>query len=156
MGSREQANTRRWMGGAIAPLVLAATAFALTPAQAAGQGQGQVAAAEVAQPRSARHQPRGLEDRVKVMARALDLDARQQLELRKILQGQRQQVMKAWSDTTVAPAYRVAATQAIGDGTADQIRALLNDEQKKRYSAPRQAREAASSGPSVEDWMKKG
>jgi hypothetical protein len=55
----------------------------------------------------------------------------------------------------VPPPNRVAATQAIGDKTADRIRALLNDEQKKKYNAPRQPRDTAAGarGPSVEDWM---
>jgi Spy/CpxP family protein refolding chaperone len=155
MRSGEQANGRRWIGGAIAPLVLAVAAGGVMPAQAAGEGQP--AATDVARrPAPGRHQAHGLEDRVKILSKALDLDAGQQLDLKKILEGQREQVMKAWSDPSVAPAYRVLATQAIGDRTADQIRALLNDEQRKKYGAPRQAREAGGAGPGVEDWMKRG
>jgi len=136
-------------------LVLAVTGGGVMPAQAAGEGR--LAAIEVAQGQAPRkHKAHGLADRVTVLSKALELDAGQQLELRKILQRQREQVMKVWSDTSVAPAHRVVATQAIGDKTTDQIRALLNDEQKKRYNPPRQAHEAAGSSTSVEDWLKDG
>ncbi len=155
MSRRAQAIARRWMGRAVAPLMLAVTGGGLMPAQAAGEGR--LAAIEVGQGQAPRkHKAHGLEDRVTVLSKALDLDARQQLELHKILQRQREQVTKVWSDTSVAPAHRVLATQAIGDKTRDQIRALLNDEQKKRYNPPRQAHQAAGSSPSVEDWMNQG
>ena len=96
-----------------------------------------------------------LDDRVKALTRALDLDAKQQSELRKVLEGQREQVMRVWSDTSVPAAYRVSATQTISDQTADQIRALLNEEQRKKYNPPRPPHEATagSARPSVEDWM---
>jgi hypothetical protein len=123
------------------------------PARAAGDGRPP--AVDVAHRHAPRkHQAHGLEDRVRILTKALDLDPRQQEGLRKILQSQREQVMKAWSDASVAPAYRVAATQAIEDGTADRIRALLNDEQRKKYNPPRQAHQAPGSG--VEEWMGKG
>jgi hypothetical protein len=50
----------------------------------------------------------------------------------------------------------VSATQSIGDKTADQIRALLNEEQRKKYNPPKPSHEA-STGPSpgVEEWMNK-
>ena len=100
----------------------------------------------------------GLEDRVRVLAKALDLDAKQQSELRKVLEDQREQVRKVWSDTSVPAAYRVSATEAIGDRTADRIRALLNEEQRKRYKPPRVSRDAlaGSTPPDVEAWMAGG
>ena len=93
-----------------------------------------------------------------MLSKALHLDARQQSELRKVLAGQREQLSKVWSDTSVPAAWRVSATQAISDKTADQIRALLNEEQKKRYNPPKPPHEAmrASARPSVEAWMNPG
>jgi len=72
-----------------------------------------------------------------------------------VLEGQREQVRKVWSDASVPAAYRVSAIHAISDKTADQIRALLSEEQKKHYNPPKPPREAAtgSSRPSVEAWM---
>jgi hypothetical protein len=96
-----------------------------------------------------------LEDRVRLLARELHLDGTQQASVMRILEGQRMEVARVWNDTSLPAARRVSATQAIGERTADQIRALLNDEQKKKFSAPRQPRAPAEEAPaaSVEDWM---
>lgn len=96
-----------------------------------------------------------LDDRIKALSQALDLDEVQQSKLRKVLESQREQVMKVWSDSSLPAAYRISATQAISNGTADQIRALLNEEQRKKYNPPRRSHEAATgaSERSVEDWM---
>ncbi len=107
------------------------------------------------QPPPQRHHGSNLDERVVAMAKALDLDANQQSELRHVLEQQRAQIVKVWSETTIPAVNRVGATQAIGEQTADRIRALLDDEQKRKYSAPRQPRAAASrvGERSVEDWM---
>jgi hypothetical protein len=96
-----------------------------------------------------------LERRIQTLAKFLDLDVAQQSELRKVLENQREQVGKIWNDLSVPAAYRVGATRAISDKAADQIRALLNEEQRKEYNPPRRPREAAadSNKRSVEDWM---
>jgi hypothetical protein len=96
-----------------------------------------------------------LDERVRLLAKELDLDAAQQAGVKRILEEQRAQVVRVWSDTSVPAAQRVNATQAISNRTADQIRALLNDEQKKKFSAPRQPRDPSevTPGTSVEDWM---
>ena len=138
---RLRAVAGRWIGGMVVPVALAVTAAGASPGQAGGEGRG--------------HASDGLEDRVKLLAKALDLDLKQELELRKILQRQRAQVREVWSDPSVAPAYRVAATQVIGERTAELIRALLNDRQRKKFSPPRLAHEAAGSSLSVEEWMDK-
>lgn len=92
-----------------------------------------------------------------MLAKALDLDARQRSELRKVLEDQREQVSRAWSDTSVPAPYRVLSTQVITDRTADRIRALLNDEQRKRYNPPRRPYETPGSArPSVDAWMNRG
>ena len=67
----------------------------------------------------------------------LDLTDSQQVELAKLLANQREQIRRLWSDGAVAPEFRVSAMRAISDKTEEQIRALLNDEQKKKYVLPR-------------------
>jgi hypothetical protein len=96
----------------------------------------------------------GLDDRVKVFARALDLDAAQQSQLRKILVGQREAVRRVWSDKSLSPAERVPATRAASERTGDEIRAILNDEQRKKYNAAATAA-APDKGDerSVEQWL---
>jgi hypothetical protein len=93
-----------------------------------------------------------LEHRVDVLSKALQLDARQRAELLSILEGQRQAVSKIWSNPALLPAERAPATRAVEERTADQIRALLSDEQKKRYNPPK-PQGAEPSQASVADWM---
>ena len=102
------------------------------------------------------HSRASLDGRVHTLSQALNLDATQQSKLRMLLVSQREQVGRLWNDTAVPPAYRVSATRAISEQTADRIRALLNEEQRKKFNPPRRPREAADAAtPSVEDWMNK-
>ena len=140
--------------GVLAGSIVLSTAIAQTP-----QAQEKAAApgAEAARHHAPHHAAagQGIEDRVKLLTKELDLDVKQQAQLRKLLEAQREQVMKVWADTTLAAANRVAATRAISDGTADQIRAMLNEEQKKKYNLAKPPRDAAGGAarPDVEDWM---
>lgn len=130
--------------------VQAADQPAAVTADAAAPAVAQTAAPTPAQ----QHRP-VLEQRITLMAAELGLDERQRTELRKILINQRMQVMKLWNDTTVPAASRVGATRVISEQTGDQIRALLNDEQKAKYNHPRKPRDATADpgARSVEDWM---
>jgi len=100
-------------------------------------------------------QQAGLDDRVDKLAQALGLDPRQRVELRRVLEHQHEQIVQLWSNTAMPAAYRISATQAISEQVADQIRALLDDEQKTKYNPPRPPRETlpGSGQPDVEDWM---
>ena len=96
----------------------------------------------------------GLDDRVKVFAKALDLDAAQQSQLRKILLGQRDAVRRVWTDKSLSPAERAPATRAASERTGDEIRAILNDEQRKKYnSASPAAAPDKGDERSVEQWL---
>jgi hypothetical protein len=94
-----------------------------------------------------------LEHRVAMLTKALDLDARQQAELQGIFASQRQAVRKIWNDPALLPAERVPATRAVEDRTADQIRAMLNDEQKKKYNPPKPPPAPDTGPPDVSAWM---
>jgi hypothetical protein len=98
-----------------------------------------------------------LDGRVQLLAKELELSPAQQGQVKKVLLAQRQQVAALWNDTSVPAALRVSRTQAIGDRTADQIRALLNDTQREKYIKPR-VRETSvgSAGASVESWTPQG
>lgn len=97
-----------------------------------------------------------LDERVAFYAKELNLDARQQSELRGLLSEQREQVQRLWSDTTMPAAQRIQATKAIEDATSDRIRALLNEEQRKKYNPPRPPHDKLiqAQATSVEDWMR--
>jgi hypothetical protein len=96
----------------------------------------------------------GVDDRVKVFAKALDLDAAQQSQLRKILLGQRDAVRRVWTDKSLSPAERAPATRAASERTGDEIRAILNDEQRKKYNSASPAA-APDKGDErrVEQWL---
>jgi hypothetical protein len=96
----------------------------------------------------------GVDDRVKVFAKALDLDAAQQSQLRKILLGQRDAVRRVWSDKSLSPAERVPATRAASERTGDEVRTILNGEQRKKYnSAATAAAPDKGDERSVEQWL---
>ena len=137
------------------PIFLLLTSACLGAAQAADNGQN---VADAVPSRPMLHHAAagaGLDARVRTLSKFFDLDAAQQSELRKVLENQREQVRKLWNDSTVPPANRISATRLISDNTADQIRALLNNEQRKKYNPPRQPHPAGADADkrSVEDWM---
>jgi protein CpxP len=109
-----------------------------------------------ARPAPTRHASAALEQRVTLLAAELSLDAQQQAQVRRILEDQREQVMKVWNDSSLAAANRVSATRTISDRAADRIRAILTEEQKAKYNKARKPRAAGenSASPSIEEWMK--
>lgn len=78
------------------------------------------------------------------------------MRLRTLLMWQRDQVLRVWNDETLTAAMRVHATGAIGEATADHIRAMLTQEQRKKYNPPRPPHDdvARAAAPDVESWMK--
>ena len=128
----------------------------LPGAQAAEQDATANASAAVGQrpvASVASHRRTPLERRVQLLAAELDLDAVQQVKVRALLEGQREQVQRVWSNTATPPAVRVNNTQVIGERTADQIRALLTEEQRKKYNLSHQRESAEVGKVSVETWM---
>ena len=93
-----------------------------------------------------------LQQRVRVLTEALDLDAGQQIQLEKILEEQRVAVRKIWVDSPLPAAERGPATRTVQDRTADRIRGILTEAQKKRYN-PSKPHGAPSAPPNVGDWM---
>jgi hypothetical protein len=97
-----------------------------------------------------------LDRRVALLVRELDLDDSQRLKVRALLVGQREQVLRVWDDESLPSGLRVKQTQAISERTQDEIRALLTDEQKQKYSKPRPAGAAAGGSPAeLATWMDK-
>lgn len=97
-----------------------------------------------------------LDRRVALLARELDLDATQQLKLKALLESQREQVSRVWSDESVPGALRVKRTQAVSERTEEGIRSLLTDEQKTKYFKPRPADVApGATSADLATWMDK-
>jgi hypothetical protein len=63
-------------------------------------------------------------------------------------------VRKIWTDKALLPAERAPATRAANERTGDEIRAILNDEQRKKYNPPPRATPPARGDTrTVEQWM---
>jgi hypothetical protein len=95
------------------------------------------------------------DDQVKRFAESMDLSETQQSEVKKILEFRQAQTRRIRLDESLSGAERISRLRTLQDSTVVWIRALLNDEQKKKYDplAVRQAQKS-SPQPSVEDWMK--
>jgi hypothetical protein len=97
-----------------------------------------------------------LDQRIDALARMLNLDSRQRASVRELLQRQRLQMAQIWDDAGVPAAYRVHATHLLSEQTSENIRALLNEEQKKKFPQPQPVRAAptdALGGRSIDDWI---
>jgi hypothetical protein len=95
------------------------------------------------------------EDRVKTLAKALNLDESQKAAVAKILEERQEETLRLRRNTSISGSQRIAQFRALQDQTVLRIRAVLNDEQKKKYD-PLAVRklQPADQQKSVEDWLK--
>ena len=102
-----------------------------------------------------RHAYPSLEDRVATYTKRLDLDVRQQSQLRALLLQQREQMLKVWNDPSIPAAQRIFATRTIADATADGIRAMLTEKQREKYKLPRPRHDGTPQpgDRTVQEWM---
>lgn len=100
------------------------------------------------------HRPT-IDDRVKVLARNLDLNEAQQAAVKKILEQRQQETLRIRQDTSISGGARIERFRALQDRTVERIRAVLNEEQKKKYD-PLAVRRVtpAPDQKNVEDWLK--
>lgn len=101
-----------------------------------------------------RHRPT-LDDRVKAFATALGLNPTQQVAVKKILEQRQLEMLQIRQDPSIDGGDRIGKLRALQDQTIERIRAVLNDDQKKKYDplAVRN-RQPALDQKSVEDWLK--
>ena len=93
-----------------------------------------------------------VDDQVKGLATSLDLNQEQQVAVKKILERRQQEsvrIMRSGSGPDAIDRFR-----ALQAGTVEQIRAVLNDDQKKKYNPLAPHPPQASDQPSVQDWIK--
>jgi hypothetical protein len=89
-----------------------------------------------------------------MLAHNLDLDQAQQDAVLKILRARTAESLRIRHDTSIPGSVRIEQFRALQDQTVLRVRAVLNDEQKKRYDplAVRN-REPAADQKTVEDWI---
>jgi Spy/CpxP family protein refolding chaperone len=96
-----------------------------------------------------------IDDRVRVLARSLDLNEAQRAAVKKILEQRRQETLRIRQDSSISGGARIDRFRALQDNTVERIRAVLNEEQKKKYDPLAVRRtQPAPQQRSVEDWLK--
>lgn len=95
-----------------------------------------------------------LDERVKRFSKALNLDGTQQVGLKKVLEHQQVQTRQIQLDQSLSGTDRISRIRDLQRDTVSQIRALLNEEQKKKYDPLNHASETNSSDSYVNDWLK--
>jgi hypothetical protein len=131
-----------------------ATEGAAAPQQSATQNSAPTPQAKPHPAHSAHRRPT-LDDRVKALAKALDLSDPQQAAVKGILEQRQAEILRLRQDGSISGEERIDRLRALQDQTVLRIRAVLNDEQKKKYD-PLAVRDRtpAPDQKSVEDWLK--
>ena len=98
---------------------------------------------------------RRLDERVEHLARYLDLNERQRSALKNILLENQQEILKMRGVPSQGEELQMDRFRAIKDKTTEKIRAMLTEEQRKKYD-PLGVRNSnsAAQNVSVEDWLK--
>ena len=135
-----------------APAQTSAQPSTPNPAEPSTQPPAQTSTQTPRPPRQNRRP--SLDDRVKRLAKALDLNESQQAGVKAVLEGQQRRARQIQFDESISGADRIGKFRALQEDTVSRIRALLNDEQKKKYDPLNHEHQANPPPPSVEDWMK--
>ena len=154
MSMTSDSRSREFLGTKRRAFVLALQVFFLMPLHVSA---GRQSSGDVAPHHQVHRQYKrpSIDDRVKTLSKLLDLNERQQSELKRVLWSRHDQVIKILRAQSLSPVDRVNQFRAINDNTVERIMALLNEEQKKKYNPPRQPEApGTSSKASLEDWLK--
>src|SRR5207253_11236498 len=112
------------------PFVVALLVFSLMPlhASAGRQSSGDVTPRHQ---RQRQYKTPSIDDRVKALAKLLDLDEKQQSELKGVLWSRHEEVINMLRAESRSAVDRVKQLRAINDNTVDRITARVNEEQQK-------------------------
>jgi hypothetical protein len=148
-GGANMRSKSNWRGWSI--LALSVGYLLQTSAFAAGQAPGS-ATPQIQTQRQSRRP--SLDDRVSRFAKNLGLTEAQQTAVKKILEQQREEILRIRTDPSLTGGTAIDRFRALQERTVAQIRSVLNDEQKKIYNplAPRTIPQTPQ--PTVEDWLK--
>jgi hypothetical protein len=96
-----------------------------------------------------------IDERVQRLARSLDLDETQQAKLRGILENEHRQISTVRTESPPAGVDRVGLMLAILDRTREEIRAMLSEEQRKKYPAAVPRGSTAPASADLDFWMRR-
>lgn len=99
-----------------------------------------------------RHRRITADDQVKGLARNLNLNDEQQVAVKRILERRQQESLRIMHNSSGSDG--IDRLRALQTATAEQIRSVLNDEQKKKYNVLMPHPPQTSPQPSLDDWMK--
>jgi hypothetical protein len=131
-------------------LLFLALGLPCTPVSAQASDAGSL------RPQTPTHRSRksNIDARVSILTKSLGLNDAQQSAVKNILEQRQQQTLLLRRDPSISGSARIERFRALQDNTVERIRAVLNDEQKKKYD-PLASRQAQSTPErSVEDWLK--
>jgi Spy/CpxP family protein refolding chaperone len=120
-------------GPALLALVLGTGLWASTIGTVAAQTQEQGNNAEPGMHRHSHHKMPSVDDQVKRMTKKLNLNEDQQSKVRGILNDQRSQMERLRSDNSLSRDDRSSKMRELHENSSGQIRAALNDDQRKRF-----------------------
>lgn len=95
-----------------------------------------------------------LDEQVKRFTKMVDLDESQQVGLKSVLERQQGQARQIRLDTSLSGVDRVSRLRDLQQDTVLKIRALLNEEQKKKYDPQNRQSQTNASDSYVNDWLK--
>src|SRR5215831_17494436 len=137
------------------PLAAQANDGPASPPPAAQENAAPSPQAAPVHPAHSAHRHPTLDDRVKALAKALDLTEPQQAAVKRILEQRQAETLRLRQDPSISGEERIDRFRALQDQTVLRIRAVLNPDQKKKYD-PLAVRERAPAQDqkTVEDWLK--
>ncbi len=151
---RSDARWRGLLGRTFLPIILALPVGYLVPSRAFAGDQAPEGVAPQRQTQRQLNRP-SLDERVSQFAKNLDLSEAQQAAVKKILEQRQQEILRMRLDPSITGSAAIDRFRALQESTVERIRAVLNEEQKKKYNplAPRTIPPTPQQ-PSVEDWLK--
>jgi Spy/CpxP family protein refolding chaperone len=126
--------------------------FLLLPTNACAQA-AKVENPEAQNPRH--YKASSIDSRVNIFAKNLDLSDAQKSAVKRILEERQQQSLRIRQDSSISGADRIEQFRILQHSTVARIRAVLNEEQRKKYE-PFATEKLKPTTPerSVEDWLK--
>jgi hypothetical protein len=105
-------------------------------------------------PQQHRSKTSTLDRRVTLFAKSLNLNDAQQSAVKKILEERWQQSLRIRKDPSITGGERIEQFRVLQQNTVARIRAVLNEEQRKRYDPFATQKVQQTPERSVEDWLK--
>ena len=148
-----ESRQRGWPGKipSLFGLILTIGFFAFFQAFPEDQKSGNVAPHNQMQRRNNRPT---LDERVRQFAKNLDLSEAQQSAVKEILEQQQQEILRIRQDPSMIGRAGIDGVRALQEITVKRIRAILNEEQRKKYDPLAPRRLPPAQQPGVEDWLK--